>query len=402
MSYDEIGQRVAVVHDFIFQRGGSERVTLAMMKALEGARLIAGSYEPNSSFPEFENYPVETTWINRVGVFRNDPRKALPFLAPTYSNFRVDDVDLVVCSSAGWSHGIRTDAPKIVYCHNPPRWLHQRDDYFAGTSSTFRRVSKLATTGLTRWDRRRAHTATAYLANSTVVRDRIRSAYGIDAEVLPPPAGITPFGPCESIPGIEPGFLLNVARARGYKNSAAVAEAVSSMPNERLVVVGTLPAGVDRSIIGARLVELETVSDAQLRWLYSSASALVAVAHDDFGLTPVEAFGFGLPVLALQAGGYLDTCVEGLTGYWIDRVTVADIVGAVDRLRSNHLDVGAIVTHAQSWTPERFEDDLRNVVGRFLPVPVRVAAPVAAGASRRFSASVSTVQQPQGVSRAWS
>ncbi|MCW2528974.1 MAG: glycosyltransferase family 4 protein [Pseudonocardiales bacterium] len=377
-------------------------MTLAMMSALKGARLIAGSYEPSSSFPEFGDYRVETTWINRVKVFRSDPRRALPFLAPTYSNYRVEDVDLVICSSAGWSHGISTDAPKIVYCHNPPRWLHQRDDYFAGASSTFRRVSKLATTGLTSWDRRRAHTATAYLANSTVVRDRIRAAYGIDAEVLPPPAGITPFGPCEAIPGIEPGFLLNIARARGYKNSAAVAEAVSSMPTERLVVVGTLPDGVDRSAIGDRLVELETVSDAQLRWLYSSASALVAVAHDDFGLTPVEAFGFGLPVLALRAGGYLDTCVDGLTGYWIEEVTVGDIAKAVDRLRSNTFSVSAIVAHAQRWTPARFEDDLRSVVGRFLPVPVRIAAPATVGTSTRFTARVNNVQQAQGASRAWS
>ena len=123
------GLRVAVVHDYLTQRGGAERVVLALMEAFPGARLVTSVYNPETTFPEFAKYDVETTWLNNVGVFRKDPRRAMPLLPMVFSGVELTDVDVVVCSSSGWSHGVRTDAPKIVYCHNPARWLYQRHHY---------------------------------------------------------------------------------------------------------------------------------------------------------------------------------------------------------------------------------------------------------------------------------
>ena len=104
-----------------------------------------------------------------------------------------------------------------------------------------RAAAGLLQSTLERWDKRAAASADLYLANSTVVAERIKTIYGIDAEVVPPPPAITPDGPAQQIAGIEPGFVLCVSRLLPYKNVDAVVEAFASLPEERLVVAGSGP-----------------------------------------------------------------------------------------------------------------------------------------------------------------
>src|SRR5439155_851589 len=124
------------------------------------ARLITSVYDPDATYPEFRDYQVETLWLDRVRAFKKDPRRGLPLLAGAFSSLEITDADVVVCSSSGWAHGVRTDAPKIVYCHNPPRWLHQTEDYVADRSLPARLALDVLRKPLTRWDRQAAATAT--------------------------------------------------------------------------------------------------------------------------------------------------------------------------------------------------------------------------------------------------
>jgi glycosyltransferase involved in cell wall biosynthesis len=354
--------RVAVVHDYLTQFGGAERVALAMMNALPAARMITSCYAPAATFPGFRAVEVETMRLNRWRAFRRDPRLALPILAKSFNNHRVEDVDAVLCSSSGWSHGIATDAPKIVYCHNPARWLYQPEEYFGRLPAPLRNAVERRSAAMRRWDKARASEAAVYLVNSTVVRERVLRQYGIEARIVPPPPGLTPDGPMEAIPGVLPGYLLSVARARGYKNVASVAQAVEALPGERLVAVGGLPDHPEGGRWSERLVGVTRASDAQLRWLYANAAALVANSREDFGLTPIEAFGFGTPVLAIDSGGYLDTCVSGRTGLWIEDSSRDGVIDSIERFRASSFDSHAIRAHATRWSPQRFAHDLAMII----------------------------------------
>ena len=347
--------RVAVVHDYLTQRGGAERVVLSLLEAFPGARLITSVYDPDTTFPEFRRYDVETTWLNRVPMFRADPRRAMPLLPIAFSGLQLDDVDVVVCSSSGWAHGVRTDAPKIVYCHTPARWLYQRHQYVEQHGAAVRLMVKALSPYLRWWDRRAAASATTYLANSTVVAGRVAREYGRTAEVLPPAITIDPLADREPVDGLEPGFLLTVSRARAYKNVTVVCEAVASLPDERLVVVGGLPVPPDAGDgWPSRLHGVTGVSDAQLRWLYANCSAVVAASHEDFGLTPLEGNTFGRPAVVLRAGGFLDTLVEGRTGCYIDELTTSSVRRALVELRTLGLDNRDIVAHAETFGFETF------------------------------------------------
>lgn len=349
---------VVVAHDYFTQRGGAERVALAIRAALPGDRVLTALHEPAQTFPETRLYDVRTTALQRVGPFRRDPRRALPLLPAAIGRLDPGTADVVVCSTSGWAHGVRTAAPKLVYCHNPPRWLHQPSDYLRDQPAAVRAGLRALSPGLRRWDAAAARSAERYLVNSTVVRERVRTAYGLDAAVLPPPVALGPDGPREPVVGLNPGFFLVVGRPRGYKNVEVVCQAFRELPGERLVVVGGLPAGS----WPARFTGLVDVSDACLRWLYASCRATVSVAHEDFGLTPLEGNAAGRPALCLRAGGFLDTLDEGVSGWFVEAPTPSAVVDAVRRLDREPLDPAAVLAHAGGYSLAAFTAALRRHV----------------------------------------
>lgn len=366
---------IALAHDYVTQRGGAERVALAMTRTFPGAPLHTSLYDPEGTFPEFADVDVRAMPLNRWSILRRHHRLALPFLAKAVSGHRVD-ADVLVASSSGWAHGIPTTGRKIVYCHAPARWLYQSDRYAGSAESRglqSRAVSAataLLGPGLRRWDQDAAASADRYLVNSRVVQSAVRDVYGIDAEVLPPPPASFDLSiAAEPVRGIDRPFVLCVARLLPYKNVDLVIEAVAAVPGVDLVVVG---AGPDR----ARLEELALsvggthlvgrVPDAQLRWLYENAVGLVAASYEDFGLSPLEAASFGKATAALRDGGYLDTVDEGVNGVFFDRLEQDAVSAAVESLAAGDWDAARIRTHADGFSEARFAARLRDVVAEEL------------------------------------
>ena len=356
--------RVAIAHDYLTQRGGAERVVLTMTRAFPGAPVFTMLHDAASTFPEFAGVPVRSSWLSRIAALRRHHRLAFPLLAPVASTTRID-ADVVLCSSSGWAHGIRTAGHRVVYCHAPARWLYQQRRYTQGHALGDAAVRVLGPP-LRRWDRSAARRADRYLANSTVVARAVQELYGIEAEVLPPPVTLDVDGATEPVPDVEPGALLCVARLLPYKNLGALMEAFARLPAERLVVVGDGP-DAKRLRAGAppNVQLIGTVSDAQLRWLYECSSGLVAAAYEDFGLTPLESASFGRPAAVLRAGGYLDTVVEGTTGVAFDAPEPSAIVDAVKLLRATRWDEHEIRQHADHFSEARFCARLQAIVSEY-------------------------------------
>lgn len=361
--------RVAIAHDYLTQRGGAERVVLAILKAFPGATIHTTLYDPEGTFPEFRDADIRVSPLNRVGPLRRNHRAALPFLPFASSGLRID-ADLVVASSSGWAHGFPTTGRKLVYCHAPARWLYQSERYLGADPrhSPVGLVLLALRTALRRWDRRAAATGDAYIANSHVVRERIGDAYGIDAQVVAPPFAVDMTG--EHVPVAQvadwTGFHLVVSRLMPYKNVDRVIEAFRGLP-ERLVVVGSGPL-LDELRSGApdNVAVVTGLSDQQMRWVYSHSRALVAASHEDFGLTPLEAGAFGKPTLALRAGGYLDSIAEGVNGAFFEEPTAEAIRAAVETDRGREWDPAVIRAHVDAFSPERFVERLRSHAERLL------------------------------------
>lgn len=360
--------KVAIAHDYLTQRGGAERVVLALARAFPDATVHTTMYDRDSTFPEFGHLPVRVTALNRTPL-RRAHRAALPVLPFAVARHRID-ADLTIASSSGWAHGFPTSGKKLVYCYSPARWLYDFDRYRGDRTRPGLADLGIGLLGpaLRQWDRRAAGSADGYLAISRAVRDRIRSAYGVDAEVLPAPVTLTPHGAVSVVPALRDwaaeGYALVVSRLLPYKNVGAVIEAFRGHA-ERLVVVGNgplLPELARSSPENVRIVS--DLTDAQVRWVYANAAVLVAPSFEDFGLTPLEAAGHGIPTAALRWGGYLDTIDPAVNGEFFEEPTPAAIRAAVRRVRSRTWDRAAIGRHARGFSEERFIRDIRAHVDR--------------------------------------
>ncbi|GAA2198586.1 glycosyltransferase [Sinomonas flava] len=359
---------VAIAHDYLTQRGGAERVVLAMHRTFPAAKIYTTLYDPEGTYPEFREANIVTSALNRIPALRRDHRAALPFLAPASSALKVP-ADIVLASSSGWAHGFDTDGQMLVYCHSPARWLYLTDQYLGAGRQRGAKALALAALKpfLIRWDRRSAAMADKYVANSTIVQDRIRRVYGKTVDVVHPPHSVDIQGIREPIPGLEDfivggGHFLTVSRLLPYKNVDQAVEAFRGL-DDKLLVIGAGPMAEKLRANMPDNVRLAShLSDAQMRWAYASAKAVIAPSYEDFGITPLEGGAWGKPTIALRAGGYLDTIVEGVTGQFIEEPTAALIRQAVESFRAEVWNADVIRKHTEQFSEERFRERLRQEV----------------------------------------
>ena len=206
-----------------------------------------------------------------------------------------------------------------------------------------------------------------YLANASVVRDRMRATYGIEAAVVFPPAAVTTEGDQRRVGPFDDGFHLVVSRLLPYKNVDRAIDAFRGLPDERLLVIGRGPEEDRlRRTLPDNVAIVSDVSDDELRWAYRHATALVAPSIEDLGLTPLEAGAFGRPTLALRQGGYLDTVADGVSGLFFDRAEPAAIAEAVRRARDTAWDDDAIAGHARAFDEATFHERIRREVAELL------------------------------------
>ena len=228
---------VAIVHDYLTQKGGAERVVLAMHRAFPAAPIYTSLYEPDLTFPEFRDIDVRPSYLNRSQFLRRHHRLALPLLAqcllqrsrstrrlcsaarvvgPTASTPRAQSSSTATARPAG-----STREPSTFARARTPRLrghtfiLTGRDPYLVRFRNSLRAVSPM----LRRWDRRAAASASAYYTNSSAVSDEISSLYGIQPLVIPPPPLCADDGPWEKPNTLaKDGFFLVVSRLLPYKN----------------------------------------------------------------------------------------------------------------------------------------------------------------------------------------
>jgi glycosyltransferase involved in cell wall biosynthesis len=368
--------RVAIAHDYLTQLGGAEKTVLAMSRAFPDAPIYTMLYDANGTFPEFKDLDVRVAGVNRFKPLRKHHRAALPIF-PIVAGSVFVDADIVLCSSSGWAHGFRTSGRKIVYCHSPARWLYQGNTYLGDHGNVIAKLGLRATASyLTNWDRRAALSSERYLANSSVIRERIFGAYGIDAEVVFPPVSMVQADAVQPIPavvdwmgkgGLRPdtsdgAFYLVVSRLLPYKNVDKVVRAFADT-GRRLVVVGRGPQA-DRlqAMKTPNVTMVSDISDRELAWLYKNCRAIIAASYEDYGLTPLEAGTWGRPAIALRYGGFLDTIREGISGLYFDEPTSSDIAEAVDRFEMTKFDSDKVRDHVKQFSQEAFAEKLHDAV----------------------------------------
>ncbi len=357
MSADRFG-RVAVIHDWLTGMRGGEQVLEGILDIVPDAEVFTLFHFRGSVSPKIESRPIHTSSLQRIAARVRDYRNLLPLFPRAVRQWDLSRFDLIISSSHCVAKGVDPRGkPHLCYCHTPMRYIWDRfDDYFPRTRPLLRASVSLFASRLRRWDVATAANVTRFVANSNFVRGRIEQYYRRDAEV------IHPF--------VREEFLSTPLRARRDDFDIMISALVPYKHVElaievgrRLVVIGDGPmrerlqrtAGPNVTFLGA--VSTEVIIDH-----LSRGRALILPGVEDFGITPLEAMALGTPVVALRAGGVLDSVMDGVTGIFFDEPVVHSLRRALQAADARAWNREAIREHAARFSRARFQQQLVNTL----------------------------------------
>lgn len=366
--------RVAVVHDWLYIRGGAEKVLQSILAAFPGADLFATFDILNDSDRRKIGYRTSTTsFVQRLPFLKRAHRAYVPLMPLAVEQFDLSSYDLVISSSYAVAKGVLTgpDQLHISYVHSPMRYAWDLQHQYLAESGLTRGVksvlARIMLAGLRIWDTRTASGVDHYVANSRFVARRIRKAYGRAATVIYPPVDV----PASLAPAVKGAHFFTASRLVPYKNVAAIVEAFRELPDCKLIVAGTGPEMERIRKLAGPNVELRGfVDDAELRRLMRTARAFVFAAEEDFGIVPVEAQAEGTPVIALGRGGARETVIAShdhdrpRTGIFFDEARPDLIAGAVREFIRCETEFRREDCHenAQRFSSQHFEQSFRAFV----------------------------------------
>lgn len=362
--------KVAIVHDYIKEFGGAERVLEVLSNMYPDAPIYTAFCDKNSSaFAHFKDKKIVTSWFNLL-PFSSKLASPLRFLTPfIWNSFDFKDFDVII-SSASWfiTKGFKKKNDKFIeicYCHTPPRWLYGYTTSVNFQKYTLVKIYALIVGHILRiYDFKSAQKVDFFIANSDEVAKRIKKFYRRDSTVIYPPVSLPKV---EELP--KQDFYFIVSRIVGAKGLEMAVEA-SVRQGFNLKIAGA-PAGYyfeyNKLLEKAKgKVEfLGQVSDEELAKLYKSAKAFLALSKDeDFGITPVEAMLSGTPVIAFNGGGYKETVIDGKTGVLFDNYSVEGLIEAIKKFEEMKLNTNDLVDLANKFSKERFEREIKEFVNR--------------------------------------
>ena len=360
--------KVALVHDWLTDFGGAERVLLALHGLYPDAPIFTVFYRPDN-LPQFADADVRTSYLQKIPFARNHHRLFLPLMPAAVEQFDLGEFDVVISStSSGCAKGVITkpDALHICYCHNPNRVLwDDSHGYFKLHRQNFgwlaRRLIPRQLLKLRIWDRVAADRPDKMIANSKFVARRIQRYYSRSAEVIYPPVETHQFQPTDKKPV---NYFLAVGRLIPYKRFDLAIQAANVLGvklDEYDRGTGPDEARL-RSLAGETVQFFGSVSEETLARMYAECRALIFPQIEDFGLTAVEAMASGRPVVAFRGGGACESVVARRTGIFFAKQTVSSLADALQQAQKIRWVKKSIAKHAERFDVRVFQKRMADFV----------------------------------------
>ncbi len=341
--------RVALVHDYLTQYGGAERVLEVLHALYPDAPVYTSVYDPDSMPPQFRSWDIRTSFMQHLQFFRHHHQRGLLLYSTAFERFDFSGYDLVISSSSAWAKGVITGPHTlhVCYCHAPMRFAWHYREYLRGEQVG--RLGRLVLPfilGYVRlWDEVSAQRVDSYVANSREVARRIGKFYRRSATVIHPPVDVMTY----RVAAAPDDYYLVVARLVPYKRLDIVIAAFNELGLPLKVVGRGRQQRALARMAGPNVEFLGGVDQDRLRDLYAHCRALIWPEAADFGIAPVEVQAAGRPVIAYAAGGALETVIPGETGVFFHQQTPAALAAAVRAFDPARFDPARIRRHAEQF-----------------------------------------------------
>jgi glycosyltransferase involved in cell wall biosynthesis len=358
---------IALFQDYLAQNGGAERVTEAIHRTLPGAELHTTMEVPERISPYLRQLNVKTTWMQALPAKARLYRHYFLLYPFAIESAHLEQYDLIVSSCCGYAKGVKRgkDSVHVCYCHNPMRWVWRFKEYVAREKfNPFTiHVLQLMVEDLKRWEIRASLRPDYFIANSHIVANRLKTAFGIDATVIEPPIDTSRFWISRQVGD----YYLILSRLNAYKRIDLAIEACTRT-GRRLLVIGDGPdRGRLEGLAGPTVTFLGRQPDEAVNRYASGCRALIFPGEEDFGMAPLEVNAAGRPVVAYGAGGATETVIEGLNGLLFKSQTTDSLIEALEQFESRGWEPAEIRRHALQYDIHVFQERLLDFLSRVSP-----------------------------------
>jgi glycosyltransferase involved in cell wall biosynthesis len=380
--------KIALVHDYIKEYGGAERVLEALHELYPKAPVFTSVYLPQFLGPHrerFENWDINTSWLQYIpfkGKFISPLRLIASFV---FKQFDFSGYDVIISSATGAYFPNSIDKKKaklICYCHTPPRYL-----YGYATAREWKKnplinaLGEIANHFLRMVDFNASKNVDIYIANSEEVAARIQKFYRREATVIYPPVDINPKSEARNPKQIQntkykipnTSYYLAGGRLARPKHMDLIIKACLEL-HVPLKVFGKGFAGYGeelKKISNAKypmpnIQFMGEVSDEEKQELMANAKAFLFASEDeDFGIIPVEAMTVGLPVIAYRSGGVKETVIDGKTGLFFDELTVESLIKVIRQFEKMKFDPSDATKQAEKFSKEQFIKKIQEFLKKY-------------------------------------
>lgn len=359
--------RVALVHDYLNQYGGGERVLESLMEIFPKAPVFTLFYDEAATHGRFQNRIQKTSFLD-FSFARNHHRLFIPLMPLAARSINLgSDFDLIISDTAGFAKGIRYNrktTKHISYIHTPLRYAWEQDNYLNAILPSWKMMAARPVLNYLRsWDQKYGKRPDVLLANSKFIARKIRECYGRPAQVVYPPVDTKRFYYDQKIK--KGNHYLAVGRLLHYKKFDLVIEAFkdSGLP---LKIIGSGPEENKLRILAGGSKNIEIVSfvkdDNILRRMYNEAKALIFPQVEDFGLVAAEAQACGLPVIAYSDGGAPEIVENGKTGLLFQQQNKESLLGAVKLFEKKRFNRKTIASQAERFSKVQFSEAISSLI----------------------------------------
>lgn len=356
--------KVALLHDYLNQAGGAERVLFALTELFPDAPIYTLIYD-KKRLAGFEDKKIKTSFLQKLPFAATKIKYYLPIMPIAVEQLNLGDYDLVISSTSALIKGVITppDTLHICYCHTPTRYLWSDTHSYPKdikVSAIVKNILPFILTNLRQWDHHAAQRVNHFIANSKFVAQRIKNYYHRDSVVIYPPVDTQNF----YISNELGNYYLLISRLRPYKKVDMAISAFNKL-NLPLKIIGTGEEEANLKKMAKSNIEfLGAVSEEEKRKYLANCLALIHPQEEDFGLTAIEAMASGRPVIAYAAGGALETVIEGKTGKLFDEQSWEALIDTIIKFKPNSYNPVEIKKHSENFNTENFYRRMKDFIDK--------------------------------------
>ncbi len=354
--------RIALVHDYLAQDGGAERVLKAFHEVWPSAPIFV-LFHDRKKIHDFDDATIKQSFLSKMPLITTHFPWYLPFMPLATERHNLENFDVVISSASSFAKGVLTgpDTLHISYCHTPTRYLWSATHSYV-TDLPYhplikaplpRLISKLRL-----WDKMSADRVDFFITNSRTVQQRIQKYYRRPSAVIHPPVAINNF----SISPELGDYYVAGGRLVPYKSLRIVIQTFNRL-GWPLKIFGE---GPERRRLEAfakpNIVFLGHISETEKAKLLQKALAFIHPQIEDFGITALESMASGRPVIALADGGATETIAANETGQFFYEQSWPSLLNTLLSFNPTAWDSQKIREHASTFSTTEFKQAIKKYV----------------------------------------